>query len=61
MEFGAFDRAVLDVVFNQHKPTYLAPGRTVFHYGTASTSRVFEVSVASSGHSDDTGLSRGVA
>lgn len=35
VEFGAYDRAVLDVVFNQHKPTYLAPGQTVFHYGTA--------------------------
>ena len=35
VEFGAYDRAVLDVVFNQHKPSYLAPGQTVFHYGTA--------------------------
>jgi beta-glucosidase len=35
VEFGAFDRAVLDVVFNQHKPSYLAPGQTAFHYGTA--------------------------
>lgn len=35
VEFGAFDRAVLDFVFNKNKPTYLAPGQTVFHYGTA--------------------------
>ncbi|MBS2025526.1 MAG: hypothetical protein JST92_24270 [Deltaproteobacteria bacterium] len=35
VEFGAFDRAVLDVVFNKNKPTYLAPGQTAFHYGTA--------------------------
>ena len=35
VEFGAFDRAVLDFVFNKNKPAYLAPGQTVFHYGTA--------------------------
>ena len=35
VDFGAFDRAVLDVLFNKHKPSYLAPGQTVFHYGTA--------------------------
>ena len=35
VEFGAFDRAVLDFIFNKNKPTYLAPGQTVFHYGTA--------------------------
>ena len=35
VEYGAFDRAVLDFVFNLHKPTYVPNGGTVFHYGFA--------------------------
>lgn len=34
VEFGAYDRAVLDFIFNVNKPVgYVPPNMTVFHYG----------------------------